>query len=79
MLEIQVLTWDRHNNVVRLNSVNGWLVSFTAMVNNNTNINKTNNHLLPQLIKHSKRPRQMMLEQAQKCYEVKFVNGIPAC
>jgi hypothetical protein len=27
MLEIQVLTWDRHNNVVRLNLLMvGWLV-----------------------------------------------------
>ena len=28
----------------------------TVMVNNSTNINKTNNHLLPQVIEHQKNP-----------------------
>ena len=33
----------------------------TVMVNNSTNINKTNNHLSPQHIKHTKRPRYMYI------------------
>jgi hypothetical protein len=28
----------------------------TVMVNNSMNINKTNNHLLPQVIEHQKKP-----------------------
>ena len=32
------------------------------MVNNSTNINKTNNHLSPQIIDHNKSPWNMMLE-----------------
>jgi hypothetical protein len=32
------------------------------MVNNTTNINKTNNHLLPQIIKDNKRPGHMALK-----------------
>ena len=30
---------------------------YTVMVNNATNINKTNNHLSPQNIEHKKRPQ----------------------
>jgi len=32
-----------------------------VMVNNSTNVNKTNNHLSPQTIGHRKRPRPMTL------------------
>jgi hypothetical protein len=32
------------------------------MVNNSTNINKTNNHLSPQNIKHRQGPQHVMLE-----------------
>jgi hypothetical protein len=32
------------------------------MVNNSTNINKTNNHLSPQIIEHKKGPGHMELE-----------------
>jgi hypothetical protein len=32
------------------------------MVNNSTNINKINNHLSPQLIKHKKKTRHTMLK-----------------
>ena len=49
------------------------------MVNNSTNINKTNNHVSPHITKTQKRPRHMALEmqgQAQKCDVVKLVSGI---
>jgi len=54
------------------------------MVNNSTNINKTNSHLSPQITEpKKKRPQQMALEikvlgfgQAQKCGMVKPINGI---
>jgi hypothetical protein len=32
------------------------------MVNNSTNINKTNNHIWPQIIEHKKIMKQMTLE-----------------
>ena len=32
------------------------------MVNNSTNINKTNNHIWPQIIEHKKTMKQMTLE-----------------
>ena len=37
-------------------------VFFTVMVNNSTNINKTNNHLLPKTIEHKEIPQHMALE-----------------
>jgi hypothetical protein len=49
------------------------------MVNNSTNINKTNNHISPHITKTQKRPRHMTLEiqgQAHKCDVVKLVSGI---
>jgi hypothetical protein len=57
----------------------------TVMVNNSTNINKTNNHLLSQLIEHKKNLKNGTydvgipvpghdLGKAQKCVGVKLVN-----
>ena len=51
------------------------------MVDNSTNIKKTNSHSSPQITKHLKRPRHMVLEiqaLAQNCGRVKPVNRIPA-
>jgi len=52
------------------------------MVNNSTNINKTNNHLSPQLIENIKKDQDIWhwksssgLGQAQKCGRVYLVNG----
>ena len=48
------------------------------MINNFTNINKTNNHLSPQLVEHMTLEIQVLaLEQEQKYGGVKPVNGIP--
>ena len=54
------------------------------MVNNSTDINKTNNHLSPQLIEHKNKNMTYdignlspYLGKAQKCGRVKLVNGIP--
>ena len=44
------------------------------MVNNSTNINKSINYLLPQIIKHKQRPRLTALGQAQKYGVVISVN-----
>jgi len=52
-----------------------------VIVNNSTNINKTNNHLPPQIIKHKKTTSFSVgnpgpgLVQEQKCGRVKPVNG----
>ena len=57
--------------------------SLTIMINNSTNINKINNHLSPQLIKHKKKPTTYDVEnpghhlgRAQRGSDVKSVNGI---
>ena len=56
--------------------------SLTIMVNNSTNINKINNHLSPQLIKHKKNTTYDVenpgphLGRAQRGGDVKSVNGI---
>ena len=53
------------------------------MVNNSTNINKTNKHISSQIIKHKKNhdiwhwKSRSYLEQAQKCGRIKPFNGIP--
>jgi len=53
------------------------------MVNNFTNINKTNNHSSPQLIQHKKTTTYDVrnpgpgFRQAHKCRWLKPVNGIP--
>jgi hypothetical protein len=58
------------------------------MVNNSTNINKTNNHLSPQIIEHKKKHKKKQnkttaynivncgLRQLQRCSDVKPVNDI---
>jgi len=46
------------------------------MFNNSTNINKTNNHLSPEITEHKKRPQHMMLEIQFVARGVKEVNGI---
>jgi len=52
------------------------------MVNNSTNINYTNNHLLPQIIELKKHHDNMKLEiqvlagEAIKLWQVKPINGI---
>jgi hypothetical protein len=54
---------------------------FKVMVNNSTNINKTNNHLSPSLAEHKKRLtleiRVMAWDMVQKCGGIDRVNGIP--
>ena len=57
----------------------------TMMINNSTNINKTNNHISPQIMEQKKRARHMALKsrswlklrQAQTCGGVKPINWIP--
>jgi hypothetical protein len=56
------------------------------MVNNSTNINKTNNYLLPQTIEQQKNTMicgignsDPGLVQAQKCCKVKPGNGTALC
>ena len=53
------------------------------MVNNSTNINKMNNHISPQLIKHKQKTMIYDignpgpgLRQAQKCSRVQLINVI---
>ena len=53
------------------------------MLNNSTNINKTNNHLSSSLTEHKKRPWHMMLniqvlawDSAQKCGRIKPVKYV---
>ena len=50
------------------------------MINNSTNINKTNNHLSPQLIDNNKRPRHLTLEihvlVGDRHEEVTGLNGV---
>jgi hypothetical protein len=53
-----------------------------VIVNNSTNINKRYNHILPQIIEHTKTTTYDVrnpgpdLRQAQTCDGVKLVNGI---
>jgi hypothetical protein len=54
------------------------------MVNNSTNINKTNNHLSPSLNEHKRKDHDIWrrksspgLGQAKKCGRAKPVDGIP--
>ena len=71
MLETQDLPWNTHNNVVGL--------IYQVMVNNCTNIKKTNNHLSPQILTLACDVGNtcLVLEQAQTCGGVKLVNGFP--
>jgi hypothetical protein len=56
------------------------------MVNNSTNINETNNYLLPQTIEQQQNTMICgignsgpALVQAQKCCKVKLANGTTLC
>ena len=54
------------------------------MVNNSTNINKTNNQLSPQTIEREKKTMTLEIRnpdpglgQEQKCDGMKLINGVP--
>jgi hypothetical protein len=62
MIQYQALSKRRLPNMVHVSLLHNEKKDLTVMVNNSTNINKTNNHLSHCLTEHKKNPQHLTLE-----------------